>query len=526
MRRTLPALSGILIASLTSSACGEAGPPLGDGVPDGPSLGVIVVVDQLRGDLLARYDDLFTGGFRRLLDGGAVFTNTTHDHAATHTAPGHATIATGRMPRHHGIAGNRWFEKTGDSWRSVYAVGDTTVDVLADPGLPGRSPAHLRTDGIGDWFRAADPDARVVGISGKDRGAIPLAGHGARDVYWLALEDGVGGFTTSTYYRDALPDWVRDANARLTPDLWGDTLWVWSGPDGAVERARRDEHPGEADGTHTTFPHRAHAEVDMYDRGAWGDWLENAPPSDAAVTALAAAALESLALGRRGSLDLLTLSYSATDGVGRTFGPLSLEQLDNLLHLDRELATLMDALDAAVGEGQWTLVLSSDHGVVDLPGTGTGPSGPGMRLLEADLAAVDAALAGIDVTDGGEAAAEALRTLDIVADAYPFRTLRTDAPADSFTTLFRNSFVEDRVPSFPGLDVVVRLREGTYDGDFGTGHGSPYHYDRWVPFIVYGAGVTAGVYGERAATVDVAPTLAALLGVGIPDDVDGVARLR
>jgi predicted AlkP superfamily pyrophosphatase or phosphodiesterase len=277
---------------------------------------------------------------------------------------------------------------------------------------------------------------------------------------------------------------------------------------------------------HTTLPHQAHVEVDMYDRGAWGDWLENAPPSDAAVTTLATYALRELSLGTRGAVDLLALSYSATDGVGHTFGPLSTEQLDNLLRLDRELGELMDSLDARVGEGRWTLALSADHGVVDLPEWRVEQGLPAMRLGTAELEAADEALAGVTLDESGEEAAAALRATPLVAEAYPFATLRDGEPADSFAALFRNGMVDGRVPSFPGLNVAVRLPQGTYDEEFGTGHGSPYHYDRWVPFIVYGAGVSAGTHDEPAATVDLAPTLAALLGITAPPDLDGAARLR
>ena len=107
------------------------------------------------------------------------------------------------------------------------------------------------------------------------------------DNYNFDLDNVGGGFTTSTYYHEALPEWVRDANAALGPGLWGDTVWAFGAADSLRSRARRDDHPGEADGVHTTLPHRAHVEVDMMDRGAWGDWLENAPPPDAAVTTLA-----------------------------------------------------------------------------------------------------------------------------------------------------------------------------------------------------------------------------------------------
>lgn len=507
------------------AACAESGPDT-DGDRAEGRLGVVVVVDQLRGDLLSRYDDLFTEGFRRLLDGGAVFTNATHDHAQTSTAPGHATIGTGRMPRHHGISGNSWYELVGDRWRSVYAVSDTTVRILADPGLPGRSPANIRADAIGDWVLAADPEARVVAISRKDRGAIPLAGHAATDVYWMALGAGVGGFTTSTYYRDELPEWVREANAALSPDLWGDTVWTFSGPEGSESRARPDANAAEADGVHTTLPHRAHVEVDMFDRGDWGGWLEDSPAPDRAVTTLATHALRALDLGAHGSVDLLALSYSSTDGVGHTFGPLSTEQLDNLLRLDRELGELMDSLDARVGEGRWTLALSADHGVVDLPEWAAEQGAPAIRYTSAELEAADAALEEVTVDESGEAVAAVLRATPFVEEAYPFSQLRGGEPADSFAALFQNSFVEGRVPSFRGLNVAVRLPEGAYGANFGAGHGTPYHYDRWVAFIVYGAGVSAGIHEERVATFDLAPTLAQLLGIPAPADLDGSPRLR
>lgn len=517
-----------LLLGLAVSACGgpadaPADAPVGGDVPH---LGVLVVVDQLRADLLTRYDDLFSGGFRRLLDQGAVFTNATHDHGQTSTAPGHTTIGTGRFPRHHGVPGNSWYEEVDGTWRSVYAVADTTVEILADPGLPGRSPANIRTDGIGDWVREADPEARVIGISRKDRGAIPLTGHAAQDAYWLALGDGVGGFTTSTYYHDALPAWVRAANEVIGPTLWGDTVWAWGGEEAWRPRARPDADPHEADGVHTTLPHHSFVEVDMMDRSAWGEWLADSPAPDAAVTTLAVHALRELELGRRGSVDLLALSYSSVDGVGHTFGPLSLEQLDNLLHLDRELAILMDSLDARVGVGNWTLALSADHGVADFPEYRVSQGLPGRRVSEADLVAADAALEGVATGDGGFAAAAVLNGLDVVAQAYPFARLQEGNPADSLEALYVNGYVEGRVVDFPGLEVAVRMPEGFIDDEFGSTHGSPYHYDRWVPFIVLGPGVEAGAYPERAATADIAPTLATLLGIPVPVDVDGVARLR
>jgi predicted AlkP superfamily pyrophosphatase or phosphodiesterase len=485
-----------------------------------------VAVDQLRGDLLTRYDALFTGGIRRLLDEGLSFTNTTHDHAETATAPGHATLATGVIPRRHGIAGNSWYEKTAEGWRGVYGLGDPDAPLLADPELPGRSPVNLRRDGIADWVRAADPEARVVSISRKDRSAIAMGGRAPAHVYWLSLSNAVRGFTTSTFYMDALPAWVEDANAGLAPVLWSDSVWETTASDDARTLARPDALATEGDGVHTVFPHRAWEETDAADEEELGDWLESTPYTDAAVFRLAEAALEALELGARGRVDFLALGLSSTDGVGHPYGPLSQEQLDNLLRLDRELGTFMERLDATLGPEGWAMALSGDHGVLEMVEWRRENGLAGHRITDAEEDEMER-LAEVH-GDDPEALAEALEELDVVADAMPLDELRgEEVPADSMIALFHASHVEGRVTGpFPGTDVVVRFTEGTYGSSRGTGHGAPYHYDRWVPFIVVGPGIDPGVRSERAATMDVAPTLARLGGVPVPDDLDGMARIR
>lgn len=509
-------LPALLLLALAAGACGDD--------PEEPQLVVMVAVDQLRGDLLGRYDEHFTGGIRRLLDGGASFVNTTHDHAETATAPGHTTLATGVYPSRHGIAGNSWDELRDGVWTGVYSVDDPGSPLLADPALEGRSPANIRREGLADWIRAAHPDARVVSLSRKDRAAIPLGGQGRGEVYWLALGDGVEGFTTSVWYRDTLPTWVRQANAELAPGLWEDTVWTSTASEAARAMARPDTLSTEGDGVHTTLPHRAWEEAGLPERDAWGDWLEGTPATDAAVFELAARALDALDLGRRGTVDYLALGLSSADGVGHGYGPRSQEQLDNLLRLDRELGTFMDSLDARVGAGRWVMALSADHGVVDMVEWRRSQGLPGRRPSRADQAAM------AEATDGAQGdptkLAALLETHELVADAIPLEELRgSGEPADSFVTLFRNSHVDGRVTGpVPGGGVVVRFVEGFYGGSRGTGHGSPYHYDRWVPFLLYGPGVSPGVREERASTTDVAPSLARLAGIPVPEDLDGVAR--
>jgi hypothetical protein len=172
----------IILALLLPTSCAP-------GVQEKPALVVYVVVDQMRGDLLERYDSHFRGGFRRLLDGGHRFLTATHDHGETATAPGHATLSTGVFPSRHGIVGNDWLERAPDGWRSVYCLEDSLVHVLGLPALEGRSPNNLLRGGLADWIAAADSDAIVVSASRKDRAAIAMAGKTAQHTYWIVLKE-------------------------------------------------------------------------------------------------------------------------------------------------------------------------------------------------------------------------------------------------------------------------------------------------------------------------------------------------
>src|SRR5947208_3994451 len=124
-----------------------------------PRLVVVITVDQLRPDYLERYRPQLLGGFATLLKTGASFTDAYQDHAVTETAPGHSTILSGRWPAHTGII------------RNTVGVQDQTAPLIGVNG-PGASPARFRGTAFFDWLKAADPGARALSISGKDRGAI------------------------------------------------------------------------------------------------------------------------------------------------------------------------------------------------------------------------------------------------------------------------------------------------------------------------------------------------------------------
>ncbi len=492
-----------------------------------PKLIVLVVVDQLRGDMLPAYSDVFTDGLRKLLDDGFRFTRATHDHAVTSTAPGHATLATGLHPSHHGIVANEWYEIEDDRLAPAYSVEDSLYPILGYTGYQGRSPSKLVRDGLPDWLRAVDDDARIVSVSRKDVAAILMAGRGVEgEVYWL-LRD-FGKFATSRFYEERYPTWVVRFNEEILPEIYSDTIWKSGIPEGLLHRTRPDTSDFEGRPGQSSFPHAFRAGQGFEGERGLMRWRYETPLPDKAVLHMAMEAIDERRLGQRNNVDYLAIGFSQADAMGHAYGPRSREQLDNLIRLDGLVGELIDFLDEEVGEGNWVMALSSDHGVSDIP-----------ELLDEPVDRLDAA----DVREVLQTAQQALvasgRSGDVrrrlAAALEPLPSIRRvldfdelEQPADSFARFFANSHAR-------GRPLNELARQGVYihwephmlvapswaTRRVGTDHRSAYYFDRWVPLIFYGAGVEAGWSDGRAATVDVAPTLAAMVGVPAPDDIDG-----
>ncbi|MEJ2542098.1 MAG: alkaline phosphatase family protein, partial [Gemmatimonadota bacterium] len=409
---------------------------------------VHVVVDQLRADMLDRYRDVFTEGLDRLLEDGLVVAGASHRHSETTTAVGHATLVTGVVPARHGIVGNTWWERTPDGTLvSVYAVADSTSPLLGLPGAAGRSPSYLLRGGLPDWILARDSDARVVSLSTKDRAAITMAGRAPGHVYWLESDR----FVTSEHYRGSYPDWVESFNAERMPALVGDSVWQQEVPSGFRSLARPDPAAYEGDAVHTVFPHLRRQEAAAGDRGRFLWVREWTPWPDRAVLELADRAVDELALGRRGVVDYLGLSFSQTDYVGHQYGPLSQEQLDNLYRLDRTLGELIDMLDRRVGAGRWVLGLSSDHGVLTAPEWLEAQGETARRLTRDELrglraTALEAANRGGDARAIQDRVVAAVESLDFVDRVYRASELEARSQAgDTIAGLFLSARREDRL---------------------------------------------------------------------------------
>ena len=497
-----------------------------------PRLILLIAVDQFGSAEFERLEPFFTSGFRTLIDRGVVFPRARHEHARTETGPGHATISTGRYPRHHGAVSNWW-------------VADGEPDLLwvsEDPGH-SKSPQRLLSATIGDWLKNSHPSSKVFAAAGKARAAIMLGGKKADAAFWFEEEE--GHFETSTYYR--APEWFTDFNETRWLDRFLGELWepLPLTPE-ALEKLDVVEfdwgplRPG--------FPHilggLRPAPVENFYDDAWATpWL------DEYLAVLAAETIEQEALGTDEVPDLLALGFSAPDYIGHRFGPHSREYVDAILRLDRTLGNLVDLVDKRVGLENVAIALTADHGVVEAPEIRQLRGQPAHRVDWQDYQCVKqadgqlAAKYGVDrwmivgsilapgLTEAtGRSRAELEEEMAALIEECPrveqvwTRTELLAAQAEGVDRedneelwLFANSYFPDRSP-----DVMIRFEEYVMRSSGSvTTHGTSYLYDRQVPAIFMAPGVAGGRQDEYLATVDIAPTLAGLAGIHVPEDVDG-----
>ncbi len=527
---------------------GLAGTAFAEQSPDSrprqtPRLAVVIVVDQMRPDYLDRFAAQYTGGLARLARAGVLFTSAYHDHAATETAVGHATISTGCYPSRHGIVGNSWYDQV--QQKPVAAVGDTSCPIVGGSGKGGASPHNLLFPSVGDWLKAQSPASKVYSVALKDRAAILMGGEHPDGAFWY--DRSTGDYVTSTYYFDTLPTMVGEFNKCRRVDSLRARGWRKLLSNTAYSLSHADSFAAENDGIHVSFPHLFDSLFKPRDYYAA---FYGTPFADQLSLELATEIVRDAQLGRDTIPDLLWISCSAADAIGHVFGPHSHEIQDYYLRLDRYLDTFLTTLDSAVGQAQYVVVLTSDHGVMTMPEdlATQGIAGGRMALDTAVRwirAAGDSAAAELHLTrnpiarceydiylDNSEAmskgigdsllqaeVAKHVRCLPFIADLFTARELASDStPTRPLLDLFSHSYHPTRRPDI----YLVYSEYMLVDNDpHGTTHGSPFDYDRHIPLIVVGSEFHARIDTNTVRSVDIAPTLARMLGVRIPDGIDG-----
>jgi len=489
-----------------------------------PTLVVMITIDGFRGDYLTRFGPQLTGGLGRLSRGGAWFTNAHQDHGITETAPGHASLLSGRFPRSTGIAANR------------IGVADQNSPLLGFSGVLGASPERFQGTELFDWIKKADSKSRALSVSAKDRGAILPIGKSKQEVYWYP---GDGEFTTSKYYADSLPSWVRKFNDRLMPQSYAGKSWTPLLPDSAYKEL--DSVAIEGGGKDFVFPHVMPSDPDLA-----ASLVRATPFMDELIVAMALDGVTALNLGKGPSTDLLAISLSATDAVSHRLGPESKEAHDQVLRDDKTIGVFLDSLFKLRDPARLIVVLSADHGFTPIPELAPADANPHptraslapalaaarKRLADAkmDTAAIDVdqqiVLMDRSKFQGAKISAESiLDTFEKAAKDLPgikridrFANLARDTATDPIARRWSHQF-----PTGTNVEMVVTLTPGSLWGNFlVASHGSPYDYDSNVPIVFYGPGIPASRRTEFVRTVDIAPTLAAWLDVKPLEKLDGV----
>lgn len=541
--RRMAAFAWALAAAAALAACTMPPPSSNGPSATAPRLVVFMAIDGLPQRQVSAYrDQLAPDGFARFLDRGAWYSNAHYGHAFTVTAAGHATMLTGAYPHRTGIIGNDWRER--DSGDTVYCTGDPAYVYLDNPTkkLDGTSPANLRAETVGDVLLRADPRAKVIAISGKDRGAILPAGQAGTAYMYMSS---TGRFASSTYYMKAQPAWAQAFNAARPADAYFRKAWQPLLPEGAYARSLPDNQPWYAKGGQ--LPMVMGQAQDKPD-GAYYAALLRSPFVDQMSLDFARAAIAGEGLGQDGVPDILSISLSGHDYVNHAFSAESRLSQDHFLQLDRMLAAFFQDLDRTVGAGNYVAVLTADHGFMPAPEYSAAQGKPAGRANAGEmLGRVNAglksrfgqeklakffsasalmldrqqmAVRGLDFDAVAEEARRLLLADPAVGVAYTRRELKDDSRKGApYFEAMRNSWYEDR-----SGDVQFALKPYwlASSSPTGTTHGSPYEYDTHVPILMWGPSwVRSGEVRAPVQVVDIAPTLAKWLGVAAPAQAEG-----
>jgi predicted AlkP superfamily pyrophosphatase or phosphodiesterase len=382
----------------------------------------------------------------------------------------------------------------------------------------------------------------VFGVSGKDRGAVAMAGKAGK-AFWMSSDS--GDFVTSTYYFQSYPGWVAEWNAERKAEAMAGTSWKLMNGKDTYLLAHQDDRPYETDlrGYGRTFPHPFGDADDslLYTK------VIASPQGDRLTADFAQTLMINEGLGLDSVPDYLSVSFSGIDAVNHFFGPSSLENEDMVLQLDRTLAGLFKFVDERVGMEYVLIVLSADHGMSEIP------EYMSEQGMEAGRLTTD-----VVTTMAAKAARDLFNLENLVKFYYrPFIYLdqevllaanldRREVASALATRLTREegiylAITPEGAESAPDSTLLARVRNNIHavrSGDiyivqdpywfnFDKGpvtamHGSPWSYDIHVPVIFAGSGIPSQIIYRLVQPADVAPTIAALLGMSPPASAQGV----
>lgn len=495
---------------------------------------LFIVADQFPESFFQRFEHLLNGGLATLRKKGVVFTDAKYAHALTNTCPGHASLVTGSNPKTHGVINNLWFDRELKQYR--YCAHD-------DYGVAG--PTNLRVSTLPDWLQKQHRGAKVFSISAKDRSAVILGGESADAALWYDARE--GKFVSSSYYDKGQKWWLKNFNnSHFSNSLFGS---LWEALPVSEEDLKKAQIVQLDEGVFPRhFPHAIGLpsilpNVNFYKA------LGETPFIDDFTTALVKQLVLAERLGQDNVPDYLAISYSALDYVGHEYGPNSREVVDTVLRLDRSLQSLFTFLDQQIGLENILIAFSSDHGVQPLPEYKLSRGESAYRIAAKDIACVQQIAGQVSKNSSPEDLFLAnyylnqdyirkfglsRKTLDaqftqaasrcsLVKRVWSSEQLHPpSAEALKFGRQYVLNYDEERSP-----DYFLQLKPYNWPGvGHGTGHGSAYRYDSHVPMIILHPELAPQVVSGPAQPIDLAVSIADLLGLETPDSVEGKSWLE
>lgn len=511
---------------------------------DKPKLVVSIVVDQMRFDNLDKYKESYSNnGFNRLIREGFNLKNNHFNYVPTVTGPGHSSISTGSTPKTHGIVGNNWFNKK--TQKDVYCTTDLNYENLGGNAYSAKmSPNNLLVNTLGDLNRIEnDMNSKTISIAIKDRGSILMGGRKANAAYWFYGKD-KGEWVSSKYYMEELPEWVDNFN---NSDIVSTYIGEWNTlyDINSYKESRSDDNNFEKSfkgDPSVTFPYDLNKLKHLNDGY---DMLKETPFGNNLTTDFAIEAISNEKLGKDQFTDVLTISYSSTDYIGHNFGVDAKETQDAYLRLDLEIERLLYFLDSYVGENEYTLFLTADHGASKIPAylnsigiksqnieEGTvknilkdvlfksyGSNQLISKVMNSQIYLNDEIINSLNLSFNSieKTIINTLNQLEYIDKVYTSEDIINGNFDSGYDLLIQNGYNVLR-----SGDIIFKLKENVISyGNKGTTHGSGYTYDTHVPLIFFGKKIVQGESNVKTKITDIAPTIAKLLGLKQMSDSTG-----
>ena len=504
-----------------------------------PKLVVGIVVDQMRYDYLERFSGKYgENGFKKLIKNGFHLENAHYNYIPTYTAVGHSSIYTGTTPVNHGIIGNNWYDKSLN--KSIYCVDDeryTGIGSNSDEGK--KSPYRLQVTTVTDQLKLAqNQQGKTIGIAIKDRSSILPAGHTATAAYWF--EGGAEGkWITSSFYIEKLPNWVEKFNNNGKADQYLKEKWETYYPIEKYTESIADDNSYEGLFKGEEKPVFPHDIPNLRKQNGNYSLLKSIPAGNTFTTDFAEATILNENLGKGNFTDFLAISYSSTDYVGHKYGVDSKEIEDTYIRMDKEIERLLNFLDKNIGKNNYTLFLTADHAVVQTPNYlkelripasyfdnkafaefaknllfekyGSKNMIKNISNFQVFLNKEELKILKLDIRSVEDFLVDELINFENIyktVSAHSLQNTYYDSGLLSFVQQGYNQKFSGDVFFIPNPSVLDEGMSKT-----GTSHGTGYSYDTHVPMIFYGNGIKQGVSKKHHPIIDLAPTIANLLGI-------------